>query len=276
MATGPKFQRYDLGTAQRGATVVVTLSTGANVRLMDGTNLQAFRNGRSPRCAPGSGLVTRSPHRILVPSTGHWYLTVDLAGLRAKSVRSGVRVEPPALPVARSATPAGSLANIRHEAPPIVDDADGRVWDVFISHASEDKAAVVRPLAEALQQRQIEVWYDEFELRIGDSLRRKIDAGLARSRFGIVVLSRSFFAKGWPQYELDGIVSRSISGEQTLLPIWHEITKDEVMAQSPSLVDKIARNTATSTVEEIADEIALVVRPDEADLQGDVAVGDRR
>lgn len=182
--------------------------------------------------------------------------------LRARSVRSNVRVEPSALPVARSATPTGSLADIRHEAPPIVDDTDGRVWDVFISHASEDKATIVRPLAEALQQRQIEVWYDEFELKIGDSLRRKIDAGLARSKFGIVVLSRSFFAKGWPQYELDGIVSRSVSGEQTLLPIWHEITKDEVMAQSPSLVDKIARSTAQFTIEEIADEIAAVVRPD--------------
>ncbi len=274
MATGPKFRKYDLGNVQRGSTVVVTLSTGANVRLMDSTNLQAYKNRRAPRCARGSGLVTRSPHRIVVPSTGHWYLTVDLAGLRAKSVRSGVRVEPSPLPVARSAPPAGSLANIRHESPPIIDGADGRVWDVFISHASEDKAAVARPLAEALRQRDVTVWLDDFELKIGDSLRRKIDAGLARSKFGVVVLSRSFFAKGWPQYELDGIVSRSVSGAQTLLPIWHEITKDEVMAQSPSLVDKIARNTATSTVDEIADEIALVVRPDDADLQGDVAVGD--
>jgi hypothetical protein len=52
-----------------------------------------------------------------------------------------------------------------------------------------------------------------------------------------VVLSRSFFAKGWPQYELDGIVSRSVSGEQTLLPLWHEITKAEIQQYSPSLVD---------------------------------------
>lgn len=87
------------------------------------------------------------------------------------------------------------------------------------------------------------------------------------STFGIVVLSRSFFAKGWPQYKLDGIVSRSVSGEQILLPIWHEITKDEVMAQSPSLVDKIARSTAQFTIKEIADESAAVVRP------GDIGPG---
>lgn len=130
---------------------------------------------------------------------------------------------------------------------------------MFISHASEDKAAVARPLADALGQRGVSVWLDDFELKIGDSLRRKIDVGLANSRFGVVVFSRSFFAKGWPQYELDGLVTRSVSGEQTLLPLWHEITKDEVMAHSPSLVDKIARSTAQYTIEEIAAEISEVV-----------------
>lgn len=258
MPTSARFIQHDLGTVQRGSTVVVTLSTGANVRLMDRSNLHAYKNGRQHRYH--GGLVTRSPYRIVVPSSGHWYVTVDLMGLRARSVRSGVMVEPPALRPARMVPPAGSLANIRHEAPPNA-VGSARVWDVFISHASEDKTAVVRPLAEALRQRGVDVWFDEFELRIGDSLRRKIDAGLARSRFGIVVLSRSFFAKGWPQYELDGIISRSVSGEQTVLPIWHEITKDEVMAQSPSLVDKIARNTAQYTIEEIADEIAELIRP---------------
>lgn len=83
-------------------------------------------------------------------------------------------------------------------------------WDVFVSHATEDKDEVVRPLVNELVARDVRVWYDEFELRIGDSLRRKIDTGLARSRFGVVVLSRSFFAKNWPQYELDGLVTREI------------------------------------------------------------------
>jgi TIR domain len=88
----------------------------------------------------------------------------------------------------------------------------------------------------------VTVWLDDFELKIGDSLRRRIDAGLAGSRFGVVILSRSFFRKGWPQYELDGPVTRQVSGEQSLLPIWHDITKDEVVAESPSLADKIAEH----------------------------------
>jgi len=98
--------------------------------------------------------------------------------------------------------------------------------------------------------------------RIGDSLRRKIDQGLARSAFGVVIFSVAFFAKGWPQYELDGIVTRSVAGEQNLLPIWHKVSKDEVRAQSPSLADKVARSTSAFTAQEIAEEIARRVRPD--------------
>jgi len=104
------------------------------------------------------------------------------------------------------------------------------------------------------------VWYDEFELKIGDSLRRKIDKGLANSKFGIVVLSKAFIKKGWTNYELDGIITKTVSGEQIVLPIWHNITKKEVIEFSPSLADKLARNTSSYTVEEIASEIANVIK----------------
>ncbi|WP_211248994.1 DUF1883 domain-containing protein [Paraoerskovia marina] len=96
--SGPNFMKYDLGRIEKGSTVVVTLSTGANVRLMDSSNFTSYRNGREHRYY--GGLAKRTPFRIVVASTGTWYVTVDLAGLRATSVRSGVRVEPPALPVA--------------------------------------------------------------------------------------------------------------------------------------------------------------------------------
>ena len=132
-------------------------------------------------------------------------------------------------------------------------------YDVFISHASEDKDEVARPLANALNDGNLRVWYDEFELRIGDSLRRSIDRGLSRSRFGIVILSPSFFAKNWPQYELDGLVTREMTGEQIILPLWHRVTKADVIAQSPSLADKLARSTSEFTIEQIADEIAQVI-----------------
>jgi hypothetical protein len=138
--------------------------------------------------------------------------------------------------------------------------AGAESYDVFISHATEDKDSIVRSLVDALTGKGLTVWYDEFTLRIGDSLRQKIDKGLANSRVGLVVLSPAFVAKGWTNYELDGIVTRTMSGEQILLPIWHNITKQEVIDFSPSLADKVARSTATHTVREIAEEIAELLR----------------
>jgi hypothetical protein len=248
---------HDLGRQSKGATAVINLSgSAANVRLMDSSNYQKYKSGRDHRCI--GGLARRSPVRLAIPSSGHWYVTVDLMGLKGK-VRSSASVEPPPLPALRPSN-SGSLADIRHEPPPYSTSRGEPVRDVFISHASEDKEAVARPLARYLQEAGVSVWLDVLELRIGDSLRRKIDHGLASSQFGIVILSRPFFEKGWPQYELDGLVTRYVTGQQNLLPIWHNITKDEVMAQSPSLADKLARSTAQYTVEEIANEIASVIQ----------------
>lgn len=134
-------------------------------------------------------------------------------------------------------------------------------YDAFISHASEDKDDVVRPLAEKLREAGLAIWYDEFELRVGDSLRRSIDKGLANSRFGIVVLSVAFFAKNWPQYELDGLVAKESAGGKVILPLWHKISKDEVMAYSPSLADKVALNTAIFTIDELVRELSGVLKP---------------
>jgi hypothetical protein len=118
----------------------------------------------------------------------------------------------------------------------------GKKWDVFICHASEDKEGFVRPLATALQASGLSVWYDEFTLKIGDSLRQKIDEGLANSRYGIVVLSSSFFAKNWPQHELDGLLSKEVVGTRTkvILPVWHSISFEEVHKNSPMLSGRVA------------------------------------
>jgi hypothetical protein len=128
-------------------------------------------------------------------------------------------------------------------------------YDAFISHATEDKNDLVRSLAEMLQKNGFSIWYDEFQLEVGDSLRRSIDKGLANSRFGIVILSPYFFAKNWPQYELDGLVAKEMNGGKVILPIWHKVSKDEVMGYSPTLADRVALITATYTIEEIAHEL---------------------
>ncbi len=138
--------------------------------------------------------------------------------------------------------------------------SDSREYDVFISHASEDKEGFVRPLAHALRDHGLAVWYDEFALSVGDSLRRKIDQGIANSRFGVVVISPKFIVKGWTNQELDGLMVRAVDGEQILLPIWHNISRDEVVRYSPMLADKVALNTSTATTEEIAAEIAAAIQ----------------
>src|SRR3954454_9309840 len=114
-------------------------------------------------------------------------------------------------------------------------------FDLFISHASEDKVGFVRELVTLLEQRGLRVWFDEAEIQVGDSLVSLIDDGLRRSRFGVVVLSKAFFAKGWPRAELDALATREIrSGESVVLPIWLGVSADEVHDHSPLLAAKHA------------------------------------
>lgn len=255
-----QFIHFDLGHKQRDEVVEVTLTSGANVRLMGSSDFANYKAARKHRYY--GGLAQKSPIRIPIPSTGRWHVAVDMQGLRG-STRASIRVLPGALPALREA-PLSSAPNLVRAIAPEV-ESRGEAHDVFISHASEDKDAFVRPFAEALKEEGLRVWYDEFSLKIGDSLRQKIDRGLATSRVGLVILSPAFIAKGWTNYELDGIVTRSVSGDQILLPIWHNITKQEVINYSPSLADKVARSTATHTVEEIAREIADLLNPHEDD-----------
>ena len=81
-------------------------------------------------------------------------------------------------------------------------------FDVFISHASEDKGDFVQALAQELEESGLSVWYDAFILRLGDSLSESINMGLSQSTYGIVVLSQSFFRKKWPKRELNALLNR--------------------------------------------------------------------
>ena len=82
---------------------------------------------------------------------------------------------------------------------------------------------------------------------------------MSSSRYGIVVLSESFFSKNWPQYELNGLVAREMHGGKVILPIWHKVSKDEVLKFSPTLSDKVALNTSIYSVAEIAEKLAEVL-----------------
>ncbi len=132
-------------------------------------------------------------------------------------------------------------------------------WDVFISHASEDKDAIATPLAEALRAKGLRVWYDDFSLKLGDSLRQSIDRGLARSRFGVVILSGYFFQKHWPQQELNGLVTREGSGK-VILPVWHGVGFAEVRNYSPILADRKAAHSKDGLTRVVDMIVEVVVR----------------
>lgn len=135
--------------------------------------------------------------------------------------------------------------------------------DVFICHASEDKESFVRSLAEVLKEKGLTVWYDEFSLTVGDSLRRSIDHGLAQARYGIVILSQNFFNKEWPQRELDGLTAKEVKGEKVILPIWHNVSHDEVLSYSPVLADRVGVLTSKGldhVVDELLKAMSLSVR----------------
>ena len=129
---------------------------------------------------------------------------------------------------------------------------------LFISHASEDKEAFVRPLVEELNKYH-DVWYDEISIVVGLSLMDAINKGLETCDFGVVVLSPHFFSKSWPRAELDSLFTLHLSNGKILLPIWHNIDKSGIERFSPLMAGKLAVNSnqgVTYVVQELNRAIA--------------------
>jgi hypothetical protein len=137
-------------------------------------------------------------------------------------------------------------------------------WDAFVSYASEDRGAVAKPLSQLLIHLGLHVWYDEEELKVGDSLRQRIDDGLSRSRYGIVVLSESFFGKHYPERELSGLAQKEVDGRKVILPVWHGVDAQRVRAFSLPLADRVAVPWDIG-IYEVALRLLATIRPDVAD-----------
>lgn len=135
-------------------------------------------------------------------------------------------------------------------------------YDVFISHASEDKEHLVRAIAHALSDFGVRVWYDEISLKLGDSLRRSIDTGLAKSAVGLIVISPHFIGKAWPERELAGLTSLALAGRGRIIPLWHQIGHDDVLDFSPPLADLFAIQTGGMSAAELAIKLLAQIRPD--------------
>jgi hypothetical protein len=141
--------------------------------------------------------------------------------------------------------------------------------DAFISHSSHDKRLFVRPLVECIAEQGVLVWYDEYSMQPGDSLSASVDRGLVTARHGVVVISPAFIEtarqSGWTHYELRGLVSNSVGGQhRRIVPVWLDVTADDVRAWSPSLADLLAIDASHRSLEEVAFEIVQVIAPSKA------------
>jgi hypothetical protein len=134
-------------------------------------------------------------------------------------------------------------------------------WDLFISHATEDKQDAAIPLFEALERAGMTVWFDTYELQIGDSIREKIDSGLGACQYGVVILSPNFIAKQWPRRELNALFALEEDGRPRILPVWHNVDRAALVSYSPILADRLAGNTGQG-FDSLAREISKVVLSD--------------
>jgi len=134
-------------------------------------------------------------------------------------------------------------------------------WDVFISHASEDKDGIVDKIVILLEYFSIKTWYDKNILSVGDSLSKSIDIGLSESKYGIIILSENFIKKGWTEYEFRSLLNREIGKKKVILPIWHIIKRETIEQYSPFLLEKFALDTSKQTIEEIVIELIKVIKP---------------
>jgi TIR domain len=134
-------------------------------------------------------------------------------------------------------------------------------WDLFISHASEDKELFVNPLSTRLRELAVRVWYDKFTLLPGDRLSEKIGEGLAKSRGGLLVISKAFLSKPWTSYELSGLINRFVEEQIPLIPIWIDVSRADVSAKNPALADLLSIKGTPNEIDRCALEIIRVIRP---------------
>lgn len=142
--------------------------------------------------------------------------------------------------------------------------ASNEKYDVFVSHAWEDKEDFVDEFVSELRKQGLKVWYDTDKLKWGDSMREKIDNGLSKSRYGVVVLSPNYIAehKYWTKTELNGLFQVETINGKTILPIWHNLTKKQVTEYSPIIADRKAMTTALMTPAEMASELKDLFAPE--------------
>lgn len=126
-------------------------------------------------------------------------------------------------------------------------------YDVFVSHATKDKAKYVGRLVEALKREGLTVFYDSDCISWGDRISQKVDEGLRSSKFAVVVISKNFIGRQWTEYELKTLLARqNREGRKIIMPILHGITKKQLVKNYPELKDILFKYSKSCSCEEMA------------------------
>lgn len=110
-------------------------------------------------------------------------------------------------------------------------------YKAFISYAGEDRENIAKPIAERLSSIGVKVWFDEFEMKVGDSLSDKISTGLQESEYGVCIISPAFIKKKWPRWELKGLINLLLQNHSKILPVWYKVSQKDVIKLNPSIAD---------------------------------------
>src|SRR5688572_1406504 len=101
-------------------------------------------------------------------------------------------------------------------------------YDVFISHAVEDKLPIANELCKHLEESGLRVWYSGFDLQAGDSIEGTIRNDLPKSRYAVVVLSQHYLAKSWTMREFYMLQAQEKAGRKVILPVLYDVTADDL------------------------------------------------
>lgn len=140
---------------------------------------------------------------------------------------------------------------LRHSLP----DRSEREWDSFLSYARLDGADVGGQLRDYLEELGASVWFDEVSIEPGKSQALQMDKGLQKARAGIVLLTPAYIAgRFWTERELGALL-----GKETLIPVLHNVTFDQVAEYSGILPDLAGFETSRDSLEVIAQKIAAAL-----------------
>jgi TIR domain len=132
--------------------------------------------------------------------------------------------------------------------------------DVFLCHAWDDRQGSAKILHDQLESLGVSVWFSEKDVRLGSTLIREIDKGLAKSRVGIVLVTPALLQRlkgeGIADMELSALLARDL-----LVPIVHDTTYEALREVSPLLGSRSGLSTAENTMANIAAKLAELVTP---------------